>query len=512
MSLRARVIAMALIGLIALGVAGVVVGSRFFEARSAANEVATNLQPAADAADSLVVSIEEMDRGLLEYILSQKATSLDAYAEGVTQSLRSIGTLNEELKGSEEGFEEQLADVTTAREQWITTVARPAINHVREGNQAKATELIGSVAATQSFAILEQQATYLQSSIDDKRTEVFEQLNDFTRQLAIALVATGVVLLIGLLAAILLLTIWVLRPLDHLSRQLRGVAQEGLHETPIEPSGPPELTSVGEDAEEMRRQLVTEIDEARMAREGLEQDAPVVAAIRAELTRDQVGYAPGLDIFGDLQPAEGVLAGDWWDLQTLRDGRTAIMLTDVSGHGPKAGIAGLRAKLTFKSVLENGGTAIEAMKRGAELFAETPDRFATVAIVIIDPHQKQVEWVNAGHIAPALLNASGQHRNLEVTGPLLSTLGGTWTSKKALMADDDILLLWTDGISESHDADGTELEESEGVIPMVASVRSLGAVSPKQLVPAVLARARNRAVDWRRDDVTLIAVRLSTTQ
>ena len=63
---------------------------------------------------------------------------------------------------------------------------------------------------------------------------------------------------------------------------MRGAA----HDTPIRTVGPPELMAVAADGERLRRGLVHEIDEARAAREGLIQDAPLVAAMQASFTPD----------------------------------------------------------------------------------------------------------------------------------------------------------------------------------------------------------------------------------
>lgn len=133
---------------------------------------------------------------------------------------------------------------------------------------------------------------------------VMQQEQEFIRLSTLLNVSALVTL--GLLAVLsLLLLRGVLRPLKELQAQMLTVAQEGNHETPIIASGPPELRDVGQDAEKMRRELVTEIDSARQAHEGLEQQTPVVAAIRAELADSHDTSVPGMDLSGVQQPAQG---------------------------------------------------------------------------------------------------------------------------------------------------------------------------------------------------------------
>ena len=499
----------AAIGFVVILVVTVAVGSRYLQARAAGQEVAQELQPAADNTDSLVVAMAEMSRGIRGYVITQKALSLEPYVEGVNGSERNLDALRTLLSGHEPALIPQLDAIVVARQKWLDEVSRPIIKEIRSGRQQSAVDRIGSAEATQSYDVMEATASRLQDSIDARRATEFSQLEIFSEQLLGALLISLAILLIGLIAGLFLMRRWILKPLDRLRYQLRTVAR-GEHETPIEPSGPIEIEKTGHDAEEMRRQLVTEIDEARMAREGLAQDAPVVAAIREELTREPVASADGIEIFGDLQPAEGVLAGDWWDSYELPDGRIAVVVTDISGHGPEAGIAGLRLKTAISTVLATGASLEEAMARGAELFAETYSRFATCVGVSIDRASGEVTWCNAGHLSPLLITEEGAEVDLEPTGPLLSAIGGEWVSRSRSMGSGDMLLMWTDGLTESRNEAGDQLEDS-GLRRLLHQTGEPVAAVPSEIVPAVLAAARNRAIDWRRDDVTLISIKFNTS-
>lgn len=494
---------LALAGLIALAIAGFFTATRFNEASEAGSEAVTQLEPAAASSTQQLVAIADMERGVRGYVLTSRAVALATYAEGATQSQEALTDLSTQLQNTSPELEQQVQTVTQARQAWIEDVAQPVIDLVRTGKPEAAEDKLLSIESVQSFELLRSRALALDAEINELLSKEFSVMTSFAGQLAWTLVASWSVLFIGLFAAVFLIGAWVLTPLDQLRRQLREVARQGRHESPIIPSGPPDLRDAGQDAESMRRQLVSEIDDARMAREGLEQEGPVVSAIRAELTRPCQVYAPGLKIYGDLQPAEGVLAGDWWDVVSLPDGRSAIIVTDVSGHGPAAGIVGLRLKLTIGGILESGGTVLNAMERGARLFSDdNAGRFATCAIVVMDPATGSIEWANAGHLPPIVLSSSGTHQELDVTGPLMSTLGGAWTSKTLELKPRDLVILWTDGITESKDREGEQLE-LEGLVELATTAMKRDP-EPEQIVEAVLAEARNRSVDWRRDDVTLI--------
>lgn len=504
-TLRARVAVLAAVGALAVVVAGIVIGLRFADTVQAANTVIDVLQPAADDADTLVVARVETEGDLQDYVLTGETRFLVEFRRDLAVADEALARLDDRIPGGTPAAG-LVSRAKLAREAWWEADAAPTIAAVQSGDLARAAEITQSDKAWAAYREFIDSAEALQDAIDDQREQVFRDLADFNRQLAVALAASGIVLLLLLALLYLALRSWVLRPLDLLRRQLRAVARRGEHHRPIEPAGPPELEAAGTDAERMRRQLVTEIDEARAAREALAQDAPVVAAIRRELRATGDPGVPGLRVFGALQPAEGVLAGDWWDTVRRPDGTLAVVVTDVSGHGPAAGIAAMRVRTSVTSALAAGRAPDRALTEAAPGFADEDARFATVAVAVLPPGPGDLRWANAGHPAPVLVRADGSVERLEPTGPLLSCLGGTWETRTVPVAADDVLLLFTDGLVESRDRGGAELGDDE----LVAVLRQAAADADgaEDLVARVLARVRDRAADWRRDDVTLVAVRI----
>ncbi|MSV73444.1 MAG: SpoIIE family protein phosphatase, partial [Actinobacteria bacterium] len=82
--------------------------------------------------------------------------------------------------------------------------------------------------------------------------------------------------------------------------------------------------------------------------------------------------------------------------------------------------------------------------------------------------------------------------------------GGQWTRRTESLHIGDVLFVWSDGLVESHDAEGVELGDA-GLNRLIDAAMQEGS-TPSEIVAHVLAAARGRAVDWRRDDVTLAAV------
>jgi len=507
-SLRRLVGALAVLGMTVLLVVGGFTFGSYTSTTQAGDAALNQLSPAAQASSRLNVGIASMDRGVSSYLRTQEAASLEPYAEGANSSSVAIERLRVSLAGFGSDLESRVEDAAEARNLWIATVAEPVIQQVRSGNLERARATYGSPQSQFTAQLMRSEAGALEAAVDVDLNREFTSLRDSSTLLGVVLLFAAAALVIGLVASLVVLQNGVLKPLSKLRRQLRNVATKGHRESPIVGSGPPEFREAAKDAEDMRAQLVAQIDEATRANESLTTEAPDISAMRAELTRPSHVHAAGLTIFGEQQSAQGVLAGDWWDVVSLSDGRSALIVTDVSGHGPAAGFAGIRLKLRLTGVLSAGGSALTAIERGCELFADYDALFATVALVILDPIHNSVEWINAGHPAPLIIGPAGEPRELDVTGPLLSTLGGSWRSESCALAAGDLVVVCTDGITESHDAGGEQLEQ-EGLIALMSQAKTAGVSAPAEVVAHVLAAARDRAADWERDDVTLVVATLS---
>ena len=210
-----------------------------------------------------------------------------------------------------------------------------------------------------------------------------------------------------------------------------------------------------------------------------------------------------------MRPAEGVLAGDFWDQVPLGDGRAALMVCDISGHGAGAGIVAMRLKTAIILGLRSGQDLPQILHRACDGFADEPGRFATVVVVVADPRARTLEWVNAGHPAPRVLRAGGTIERLATTGPMVSWLIGTWTLARTTLGPRDVCLVFTDGILESRDGSGEELGDDGFDAQLRAA--AAGTEDPAEVTARLLGTVRQRTADIGRDDLTLVALRWAAT-
>src|SRR5262245_47999230 len=179
----------------------------------------------------------------------------------------------------------------------------------------------------------------------------------------------------------------------------------------------------------------------------------------------QAGFLPqrlpaieGYELAGWWQPALGV-AGDYYDVLPLPDGRLALAVADVSGHGlgPSLIMASARAMLHVLS------RTLSDPARLLGLVNETltPDlklgRFVTFLLGALDTRRHLFRFANAGH-GPAfhLQRRTGRIRDLEATGcPVGITLDEmTESTQPVALEPGDLVVLATDGAVEQRNSAG----------------------------------------------------------
>jgi sigma-B regulation protein RsbU (phosphoserine phosphatase) len=505
MTLRHRVIAVALAALAIIAVLGAQLVLRYADTQRSLSEVVDILAPASTAVADLNEDINNMERRLRIYVSSESTGMGLLYKAAVVSAESNLEDLRTLLEGREPGSA-LVEDVAADLEVWLSTVGDPVMSALGDGERQIAQEILDSPQSQSAYVQLTSDTFRLSTLLTQEQNAALDDLASAATRLAWTLGAALVVLLLLPLATYVAVRRHVLKPIAALREQLREAATPGHHDAVIVPGGPPELRDLGADAEALRRALVHEIDEATAARAALEQEGPVVEAIRRELAARTEAPPLGVTIAGVLRPAEGVLAGDFWDRIPLTDGRAAAVICDVSGHGPRAGIVAMRLKTSITLGLVAGQDPPQILHRACDAFADEPGRFATAAILVADVARGEVQWVNAGHPAPRIIRSDGTIVRLGTTGPMISWLGGAWSMSRADLDPDDVVLAFTDGILESRDLAGAELGDDD-LDTHLRTAAEAGS-DPAEVIAQVLATVRERADDLGRDDVTLVALRL----
>jgi sigma-B regulation protein RsbU (phosphoserine phosphatase) len=244
----------------------------------------------------------------------------------------------------------------------------------------------------------------------------------------------------------------VTRPIDRLADGVRRV-RAGALDAPIPIEGPPELAALSRDVDAMRGRIRQQLSESERSRLAVEQSAAVVLTLRSELEPVISELAEGWSVAGRLRAAEGVVAGDCYDLFTTRDGHVALVVVDIAGHGATEGILALRCKEMLRTSLTSGAAPGDALSTTAEVLGDMGDEvFLTAFVAVIDTTDGRVRYANAGH-PPAYVVREQEVVALEPTGPLVGLLAPGWETASAALDPGDNLCAYTDGLIETRSTD-----------------------------------------------------------
>jgi sigma-B regulation protein RsbU (phosphoserine phosphatase) len=156
------------------------------------------------------------------------------------------------------------------------------------------------------------------------------------------------------------------------------------------------------------------------------------------------------------------VGGDYYDFLTYPDGRIGIVIADVAGKGMPAALvmASLQAKV--QALADTPGDTADMVGRLNRGIAGAcpPNRFVTLFFAVLDPRSGELAYSNAGHNPPFLVRPNGEIAALEGGGPPLGILPAIrYQEEHGRMEPGDVLLLYSDGVTEAFNPAGEEFDE-----------------------------------------------------
>lgn len=253
-------------------------------------------------------------------------------------------------------------------------------------------------------------------------------------------------------------------------------------------------------------QLVQEQQAEARSRERIEQELRVAQLIQQQFLPSELPELGGWQISAFYRPAREV-GGDFYDFINLPDGRTGIVIGDVTDKGVPAALVMASTRSILRSVaprIASPGKVLESVNE--LLVPDIPAQmFVTCLYGILDPATGRFEFANAGHNLP-FVGDGINGRELRATGMPLGLLPGSFYEEKVeTLAPGENILLHSDGIAEAHN----EAREMYGFPRLREVVRR---ATGTKLIDDVLEehdRFTAGIVD-QEDDITLVALTRST--
>ncbi len=246
----------------------------------------------------------------------------------------------------------------------------------------------------------------------------------------------------------------------------------------------------------------------QLAHESVSRELALAGQIQANFLPDALPEVPGWQLAAMLQPARET-SGDFYDCIPLPSGRLGILIADVADKGMGAALfmALSRTLLRTYAVEYDAHPELALGAANRRILADThAGLFVTVFYGVLDPTSRELTYSNAGHNPPYLVSAQDGNmiRELDRTGVPLGILeGGTWEQRIVQLAPDDVLLLYTDGITEAQNAQKAFFDEER----LQEIIRANLGRSAQDIQASVIAQVADFVGNApQSDDITLMVV------
>lgn len=251
---------------------------------------------------------------------------------------------------------------------------------------------------------------------------------------------------------------------------------------------------------ELHKALHTELEDAKN--------------VQGALFPPQSLVIPGLSVETFYQPAR-CIGGDYYDLLSLHGGRWGIAIGDVSGKGVGAALlmASLGASLRAQALhpYSNPSTLIGCVNR--LVYDSSPAHcFASLFYGEYEPATRLLKYVNAGHNSPVVARPANGSVDLfhlkSANMPVGMSADSQFSTMTFRLQIDDVLVAYTDGITEAEDRQGQPWGE-QGLEDLIGTCSGS---TTKEVIRGILAELSAFANGQpQRDDMTLVVVKVLST-
>jgi serine phosphatase RsbU (regulator of sigma subunit) len=239
----------------------------------------------------------------------------------------------------------------------------------------------------------------------------------------------------------------------------------------------------------------------------LKNDLDIAKEIQREMLPSGAYRAAGVEAFGRTRPANTV-GGDFYDILLAPDGRLLVAVGDVAGKGSPAALLMALLLAIFRTLVDEGIDLDVLVKRlNQQVSRHSPSsRFITFFVAAFDPATGRLQYVNAGHLPPMIWHHDSQAIERWTAGGM--ALGmfeqAQYHTEEATLEPGDMLILYSDGVTEAEDAKGQPFEDAG----LEGAVRAYADRGAEGLAEAVFRLVDHHTRDSRIfDDITILGLR-----
>jgi steroid delta-isomerase-like uncharacterized protein len=245
-----------------------------------------------------------------------------------------------------------------------------------------------------------------------------------------------------------------------------------------------------------------------MERVRLDHEMKTAAAIQRALLPEARHAGPNFEVGAASVPCRAI-GGDFFDYFDLANGTFGFALGDVAGKGPPAALLAAELQGVLAVLSESASMPADLVSRVNQVLVRraVESRFVTLLYGVLSPDGR-LTYCNAGHNPPFLLGRRGMRR-LETGGLILGAFKGAAFQEESLQLDPgDLLVMFSDGVTEALNADGAEFGEDQ----LLACVRWRQELPAAGILESVLETVGEfTAGAAQSDDLTALVLRYTGT-
>ncbi len=250
------------------------------------------------------------------------------------------------------------------------------------------------------------------------------------------------------------------------------------------------------------------------AKAQLERDVSLARTVQETLLPGREGLQVGPVRVAGLVVTADACGGDWWMRAALNEQRVVVGIGDVTGHGLATALvatsatSGFAAAMTMRSPEELNAQLLISSLNVTLAHVGRGEHQMSSALAIVDVSTGVIDYASGGHPSPIVFNRqTRQVASLPARGPLLgASVSSQYASRQAQLRPGDIVVWYTDGLTESRDA----AQKQYGTQRLAAAIQAHAHLSAEALRDAILADARAFSAGLpAQDDITVIVAEFS---
>ncbi len=235
--------------------------------------------------------------------------------------------------------------------------------------------------------------------------------------------------------------------------------------------------------------------------------------IQADILPEEAPVLPGWDIAARLEPARET-SGDFYDFLPLTESKWGILVADVTDKGMGAALFMALTSTLIRTYAARYPTLPAVMMSAVSerILSDTRgNMFITTFFGVLEPYTGRFIFVNAGHPPGYLISSQKGRQTVDRLRPTGMALGvsekAQWKQKIARLEPGDLLILYTDGITEAQNSMGDFFEEER----LLDVALSRAACTAGEIQNALLGEVhRFVGGNPRQDDIALVVIKRNT--